>query len=213
MKKPQRKFVVEFKSGRRLTKGGAGSIWGNTDLKAVAREVEDQSSHLFGAAKTPVREVTEPTPDPGAQIAPAEPVVESAAPEPLTNATSADSPASPSAFIDEVAEPAPTPVGPLTVSKIDQVAAPEQTLLAPPAVPKTVKAPKTAPRKRVARVLPVPVPSAKGEPQVPAAGAVTPATASDELATLDAENKRLRHLLANKLRAQNAELKSMLDRF
>lgn len=210
MKKPQRKFVVEFKSGRRLPKGGANSIWGNTDLKAVAREVEDESSHLFGAAKTPVPEVTEPAPDAGAQVAPREAVVVSAAPEPLTHPMSADSPASTPAIIDEVAQPVPTPIEPLTVSKIDQVADPEQIPLAPPAVPKTVKASKKAPRKRVARVLPAPAPNVKGGP---AASAVTIATAPDDLATLDAENKRLRHLLANKLRAQNAELKKMLERF
>ncbi|MQX13443.1 hypothetical protein GHK62_01345 [Sinorhizobium terangae] len=38
-------------------------------------------------------------------------------------------------------------------------------------------------------------------------------TSADELALLDAENKRLRQLLANQLRAQNAELKKMLERF
>ncbi|WP_426289739.1 hypothetical protein ACN9MC_35125 (plasmid) [Ensifer adhaerens] len=193
MKKPQRKFVVEFKSGRRLTKGGANSIWGKTDLKAVAREVEEQSSHLFGATKTTAPEMTEPTPQPGAHFAPAEPVVESVVPEVLTNPINADSPASPSAIIDEIAQPAPTPVGPVSVSKIDQVAEPEQTPLVPPAVPKTVKTPKKAPR-----------------PQVRAARAVT---TPDDLATLEAENKRLRQLLTSHLRAQNAELKRMLERF
>ncbi len=196
MKKPQRKFVVEFKSGRRLTKGGANSIWGNTDLKAVAREVEDHSSHLFAGAKTTVPEVTEPTPRPSAHFAPGEPVVEGAVLYALTNPMSADSPVSPSANIDEIAQPAPTPVGPVTISKIDQVAEPEQTPLAPPAGPKTVKPPKKAPR-----------------PQVPAARAVTAATTPDDLATLEAENKRLRQLLTSQLRAQNAELKRMLERF
>ncbi|MBD9524258.1 hypothetical protein IB262_30710 [Ensifer sp. ENS02] len=196
MKKPQRKFVVEFKSGRRLTKGGANSIWGNTDLKAVAREVEDQSSHLFAATKTTEPDVTEPTRQPGAHFAPAEPVVEGVVPEALTNPINADSPASPSAIIDEISQPDPTPVEPVTVSKINQVAEPEQTPLAPPAVRKTVKASKKAPR-----------------PQAPAARAVTAATTPDDLATLEAENKHLRQLLTSQLRAQNAELKRMLERF
>ncbi|MQY45816.1 hypothetical protein GAO09_07055 [Rhizobiales bacterium RZME27] len=41
MKKPQRSFVVEYKSGRRkLDSKAPSSIWGNLDLKSVARDVE-----------------------------------------------------------------------------------------------------------------------------------------------------------------------------
>lgn len=56
MKTPQRRFVVEFRSGRRKPKAQTNSIWGDTDLKALAREVEDAASHLFNsneAAGTP----------------------------------------------------------------------------------------------------------------------------------------------------------------
>lgn len=196
MKTPQRKFVVEFKSGRRLPKSGANSIWGDTDFNALAREVEDQSSHLFGAASPAVQAVTEPTLDAGSLIPAGERVMEDVVPEAPMNPVvdSAESPVSTPAVIDEVAEPVPTPIEPPTVSSI-------------------VKAPKKAPRKRVARVLATPVPTAKDEPQVPTVNAVTASTAADDLATLDAENKRLRQLLANQLRAQNAELKRMLERF
>jgi hypothetical protein len=41
MKKPQRSFVVEYKSGRRKVDSKApSSIWGSLDLKSVARDVE-----------------------------------------------------------------------------------------------------------------------------------------------------------------------------
>lgn len=41
MKKPQRSFVIEYKSGRRKADSGAlTSIWGDLDLKSVARDVE-----------------------------------------------------------------------------------------------------------------------------------------------------------------------------
>lgn len=41
MKKPQRNFVVEYKSGRRKSDvKSPSSIWGNLDLKSVARDVE-----------------------------------------------------------------------------------------------------------------------------------------------------------------------------
>lgn len=190
MKTPQRRFVVEFKSGRRLPKSGGNSIWGDTDLKALAREVEDQSYHLFRAGKASAQDVSEPAPGTNVSVPASELAVEDVALEPPTNLISAGSLGSVSAVTDEVSEPSPTAIEPATVFK-------------------TVKAPK-APRKRVARVLPSPAPSAK---DMPPARAVTASTTSDDLATLDAENKRLRHLLANKLRAQNAELKRMLERF
>ncbi|MGO7169631.1 hypothetical protein AB9F47_21520 [Rhizobium leguminosarum] len=47
MKTENRNFVVEFKSGRRRSPGKTNSIWGNTDLKALAREVEQKAPHLF----------------------------------------------------------------------------------------------------------------------------------------------------------------------
>ncbi|MEK1929289.1 MAG: hypothetical protein AAAC47_05785 [Pararhizobium sp.] len=47
MKTPQRNFVVEFKPGRRQPKAETASIWGNTDFKALVREVEDKVPYLF----------------------------------------------------------------------------------------------------------------------------------------------------------------------
>ncbi|MGF6178376.1 hypothetical protein [Ensifer sp. 4252] len=47
MKPQQRKFIVEFKSSRRRSTVQAPSIWGDTDLKALAREAESEAPHLF----------------------------------------------------------------------------------------------------------------------------------------------------------------------
>ncbi len=47
MKTQQRKFVVEIKQKRRII-GREKSIWGNTDLKALARAVEDEAEKVFG---------------------------------------------------------------------------------------------------------------------------------------------------------------------
>jgi hypothetical protein len=41
------KFVVEYKSGRRQSKAPGSSIWGGTDLRALAKEVEDETPILF----------------------------------------------------------------------------------------------------------------------------------------------------------------------
>lgn len=47
MRTSQRKFVVEYKSGRRQSKAPGSSIWGGTDLRALAKEVEDETPTLF----------------------------------------------------------------------------------------------------------------------------------------------------------------------
>lgn len=55
MKTPQWRFVVERKSRRRQPKAQTNSIWGDTDLKALAREVEEKASHLFNSDEGPGR--------------------------------------------------------------------------------------------------------------------------------------------------------------
>ncbi|MBB5596218.1 MULTISPECIES: hypothetical protein [Rhizobium] len=47
MKTQQRKFVVELKSARRRSTIQPASIWGDTDLKTLAREAEADAPHLF----------------------------------------------------------------------------------------------------------------------------------------------------------------------
>ncbi|WP_064710239.1 hypothetical protein [Rhizobium bangladeshense] len=53
MKTPQRKFVVEFKSGRRRSATQPDSIWGNTDLRAFVRQAETEAPHLFESKLEP----------------------------------------------------------------------------------------------------------------------------------------------------------------
>ncbi|WP_077966600.1 hypothetical protein [Ensifer adhaerens] len=47
MKPQQRKFIVEVKSARRRSATRPASIWGDTDLKALARAAESEAPHLF----------------------------------------------------------------------------------------------------------------------------------------------------------------------
>ncbi len=194
MKPSQRRFTVEYKSGRRLPKTQATSIWGHVDLKAVAREVEDQSSHLFGANRPVVQEAAAPATASNELVSAHEPVVEEIVPEAPSDpkGDSAASAAPTSAVLEEIVEPAPTAI--------------ELPIEA------TVKRAKKTPRKRLPRTL-VPVSKDADERQKPPTSAETTPESVDELAALDAENKRLRQLLANQLRAQNAELESMLKRF
>lgn len=47
MRATRRNFVVEYKNRSRQTRSDKpASIWGDTDLKTAAREVEEQSAHL-----------------------------------------------------------------------------------------------------------------------------------------------------------------------
>lgn len=195
MKPPQRRFIVEYKSGRRLPKTQMASIWGNVDLQALAREVEDQSSHLFGANRPAVQEATPPATASIELVSAHEPVVEEIAIEAssiVPIADDAESVAPTSDVVEEIAEPAPTAIELPTEA--------------------TVKLAKKTPGKRVVRTL-VPVPKAADGRQKPPASAEATAYPADELAALAAENKRLRQLLANQLRAENAELERMLKRY
>ncbi|WP_431324903.1 hypothetical protein [Rhizobium sp. YTU87027] len=45
MKKPQRSFVVELKSGRRRQTSKPVSIWGSLDLKAVSAAVSAEAGN------------------------------------------------------------------------------------------------------------------------------------------------------------------------
>lgn len=86
MKTPQRKFVVEFKSGRRQPKARTNSIWGDTDFKALAREVQEQSPHPFHAVEAPT-ETPDTRPDPLNNLPAGENLIDAKATETPTSET------------------------------------------------------------------------------------------------------------------------------
>ncbi|RVH23332.1 hypothetical protein [Sinorhizobium meliloti] len=195
MKTPQRRFVVEFKSGRRQPRARSNSIWGDTDLKALAREVEEKASHLFTsnvAAGMPASNKT----------APADPINAEPAKE---RAEAVAIPFSNSAQVE--------------ISKHHDTDHPAEVVVqvqeSPPAPqPRTTST--GTPRKRAKRAAAETIArnSEVGHDDRRAqTGAVDDPISLDELATLDADNKRLKRLLANQLRAQNLWLKKMLERF
>ncbi|PDT50836.1 MULTISPECIES: hypothetical protein [Sinorhizobium] len=193
MKTPKRRFVVEFKSGRRQPKAQTSSIWGDTDLKALSREVEDTAPHLFNSNEAPVAPAS-------AEARPADPL----------NAESVNERAD---YVDgalaAIASADGVEVG---VSKHNEADHSAEAVVQvqesqPSSPPRTTSA--GTPRKRAQR-----------------AAAQTTAHNSklghegrkaeislDELAALEAENKRLKRLLAEQLRAQNLRLRQMLERF
>ncbi|WP_037390178.1 hypothetical protein [Sinorhizobium americanum] len=183
MKTPQRRFVVEFKSGRRQSKGQTNSIWGDTDLKALAREVEQKAPHLFNSHEAPA------TPNP-AETTPADPVSAGSGIERV--GTEAEMPE------HEADRPA--------AEAVVQVQESQRRRTTATGTPRkrTKRAPAQATLHRSMRALE----DESGQPQ-----AATDPIPFDGLATLDAENKRLKRLLVEQLQAQNLQLKKMLERF
>ncbi|WOS65593.1 hypothetical protein [Sinorhizobium fredii] len=200
MKTPQRRFVVEFKSGRRPPKAQTNSIWGDTDLKALAREVEDTASHLFNSNETPG------TPDSG-ETRPADPINA----ESVNGADDVDV-ALAAISLANGAE--------VQISKHHEADRPAEAVVQgqerqPVSQPRTTAT--ATPRKRAKRAAPAPTTAHNSkvghEDREAQTGTVDNPIVPDELAALDADNKRLKRLLAEQLRAQNLWLKKKLERF
>ncbi|SDN05357.1 hypothetical protein [Ensifer sp. YR511] len=201
MKTPQRTFVVEFKSGRRQSKSRTSSIWGDTNLKALAREVADNASHLFNQIEPDVvpkeNEALVPAAVDACSVSERAGNLERAE----LKVTTADS----GAVEGQVESNTDHPVGEVVA----------QTQAAEP-FPQVDKAPGRARKSRSTRpVTHTPLPeqkSADKKASLHSKSASVP-TIVDEIAALDAENKKLKKLLAEHLHAQNLELKRMLGRF
>ncbi|WP_037456432.1 hypothetical protein [Sinorhizobium fredii] len=199
MKTPQRRFVVEFKSGRRQPKAQTNSIWGDTDLQALAREVEDTAPHLFNSNKAPG------TPDSG-EARPADPI----------NAASANE----RADAVDLALAIPVANGAeVEISKHHAADHPAEAVVqgqeSQPASQSRTTSTGT-PRKRAKRAPAQTIAhnSKLGhEDRKAQTGTVDNPILLDELAALDADNKRLKRLLAEQLRTQNVWLKKKLERF
>ncbi|MCW1414163.1 hypothetical protein OLZ32_39010 [Rhizobium sp. 1AS11] len=197
--KPTRNFVVEFKSNRRRAPSQAASIWGDTDLKAINREVEDLSPHLFVQTHPPTvagdvpsssgsldsdtaAVAEEPVNDGAREIVPSDP----------TEASSTHSMVSPAIAEQPADEPLPPPEEPrATVS--DKL---------PGRAQRKLRKARSRARSNARQSRPDGQGSQKSPPPV-----------QDELPGLEAENMRLKALLCARLKTENATLREMLARF
>jgi hypothetical protein len=193
--KPPRRFVVEYKANRRQSKAQTNSIWGDTDFKALALEVESQASHLFATqAGDGVSDTDE----------------KSMSPSECFDALHLISEAEPASI---AAEPA-SESHEVTEEHVAAAPVTEPEMLTPPSQPasKARRAAKSTPRASK-RQLP------RSEAAVPAGVTssesmdATAVTSQEELAALDAENRHLKRLLAKRLRLENLQLQKMLERF
>lgn len=205
MKTPQRKFVVEFKSPRRQ-KARTNSIWGDTDFKALAREVEEQSSDLTYSRKTEIALGTN-----------------TAVLPPLDMGSLAETTGNVDAFQiaqlsgdDLKTDALPSMIAEHINLEPEVAAAEALKMQAPLDTPEPLGRPepqtiaKIAPIKRSRRRQRS---TLSGTLAHTARAAVSAEQGLDEIAALDAENKRLKRLLVEHLREQNMRLEQMLERF
>ncbi|NTJ35999.1 hypothetical protein G6K86_30770 [Agrobacterium rhizogenes] len=197
MKTTQRSFVVAYKSGRREPKVGTKSIWGDTDFKALAREAEDYASHLFSLSGAPS------APDVGDDVWP----------DPMNGASTSEH-----ATNLGVVRPAMLSAAEADLVTQDRANRPSadnvESESGPTSRPQATSIGATRNRTKPASGRPIPSisMSALGDQGAQSRKAINPISL-DEVGALDAENKRLKRMLVEQLRAQNLQLDNMLARF
>ncbi|PWK74120.1 hypothetical protein [Aminobacter sp. AP02] len=206
MKTPQRKFVVEFKSPRRQQKARTNSIWGDTDLKALAREVEEQATDLTYSPKTEILLGTNTvvlSPVDRGSVAETAGIVDAAQIEQLSGD-------------DLKTDELPRRSSEHTDVDPEVVAAEALNIQAPLDTPEPLGRPEPQTISKLAAIKPSGRRQRSTSPGTlaqTAPAAVYTEPGLDEIAALDAENKRLKLLLVEHLRDQNMRLEQMLERF
>lgn len=210
MRKPSRNFVVEFKSGSRRQAKKPASIWGTVDLKAIALAVkEDASGQILqanaestnNAPQTREETLTKTMEQPKTVLPPQEEqMAEETAPVQSAENASPET-ATP------IAEPArrrgrqAKPVAPKTATGDEKAT-----------TTKAARKPRAAKSELAESAMVAAEPPRKTRTSKEAVAAVdTPAEhGMTDLLQLEEENQTLRKQLAEKLRAENADLRKRL---
>ena len=189
MKTPQRNFVVEYRSGRRQSKVQTNSIWGDMDLKALVRDVEEKAPHLFISTEAPNS---------------------GDGPDILSTRMRSGSENKQGEDVDITKIEVSRHVRDLPATE----AVPEARGLSRPI--SQAKRARGGVRKtnRASSGLVAGIATVLNEvARAPSTLPSYPPVSADELAILDTENRRLKGLLAEQLRGENSQLKKMLERF
>ncbi|MBY3219466.1 transcriptional regulator [Rhizobium laguerreae] len=218
MKKVQRSFAVEYKSGRRKLNSKPSSIWGDMDLKSVAQDLKDEAMPFMSlASEARSREMLVFRDEQAGPLLtlPIEQETNASALQETTMADenntmiNADTPA---AAAPDVPKKVRKPRAKKAVPETTSAAVSVQPAAASNATAGTQKRRRKAKADEGAT-------SAKRAPVKRAPKAMQAATAPSvaavdefaDLLQLEAENQRLRKLLAEKLRAENADLRKRLN--
>ncbi|QKK28008.1 transcriptional regulator [Rhizobium hidalgonense] len=217
MKKVQRSFAVEYKSGRRKLNSKPSSIWGDTDLKSVAHDLQDEAMPFMSLApQARSSEMLVSGEEQGGPLL-TQSVEQETNASALQETTMADendmmtNANTPAAAAPDVPKKVRKPRNEKVVPATAPVAVSAEPAVASGAAAGKQKrgrkaksdegtlSAKRAPVKRAPKAVPT---------------APAPVAAVDEVADLlqlEEENQRLRKLLAEKLRAENADLRKRLN--
>ncbi|UWU19163.1 transcriptional regulator [Rhizobium sullae] len=212
MKKVQRSFAVEYRSGRRKLNSNPNSIWGDVDLKSVAQDLQDEAMPFLpetsqvgstGMSFAGEQQAAALLTPPIEQETNASALQETIMADDNNTMTDAETPA--------VAAPAPKKERKPRARK----AAPETASAAVSAQPAAASNAAAGKPKRGRKAKSDEgVTSVKRAPKAVQAATAPSVAAVDEFADLlqlEEENQRLRKLLAEKLRAENADLRKRLN--
>lgn len=208
MKKVQRSFAVEYKTSRRKVKANRNSIWGDMDLKGVAQDLQDEAMPFL--AVTPQVSSSEKALTGKEQVSAllTPPITHETNGLALQETRMADE----NNAITEAYTPAVTaPDGSKKERKPRaRKAVPETSSVQPAAAGKPKRARKAKSDEGATSAKRAPV---KRAPKALPAAAPSPGTVDEfaDLLQLEEENQRLRKLLAEKLRAENADLRKRLN--
>jgi hypothetical protein len=220
VKKVQRSFAVEYKSGRRKPDPKSNSIWGNIDLKSVAQAVQDATMPFLPEGPKVGKSGSEVSLPGEEQARPllTLPIAEQTTASALQETIMADE--NDTMTVAEAPAVAAPDVPKKERKPRARKAAPETASVgvsAEPAAASNSAAGKlTRGRKAksdagatIAKRAPV-----KRAPKTVQTATAAPTVAIGEMADLlqlEGENRRLRKLLAEKLRAENADLRKRLN--
>jgi hypothetical protein len=218
VKKTQRSFAVEYKSGRRKNDAKSNSIWGSMDLKSVARDVEEEAMPFLQnspKADEPGQEMSTPEDNPRSPLL-TPPVATPTSAEETQGMFMADD----TDTIDDAEAPA-LEEAPVAQKKQRKPRAKKTSLGAgTDTVAETASGGIDGRKKRgrKAGVSEGPAAAKRRAPKVTPevdqiADEVVPSAGDEmtDLLQLEAENQKLRKLLAEKLRAENADLRKKLN--
>ncbi|MBY3089011.1 transcriptional regulator [Rhizobium laguerreae] len=218
MKKVQRSFAVEYKSGRRKLNSKPSSIWADTDLKSVAQDMEDEAMPFMSLA--PQARSSEMLVSGEERAAPlltlpieqetnASALQETIMADEKDTTTNADTPAAAASDVaKKVRKPRAKKVVPATASVAVSA---EPAVASGSAVGKQKRRRKAKPDEGTTSAKRAPVKRAPKAVSIAAAPSVAAIDEIADLLQLEEENQRLRKLLAEKLRAENADLRKRLN--
>ncbi|PCK76873.1 transcriptional regulator [Rhizobium sophoriradicis] len=220
MKKMQRTFAVEYKTGRRKLDSRSNSIWGNVDLKSVARDLEEEAMPYLSDGSQSSKsdsEMSLPEQDPAASLLtpPLGPLTTATVTQEMSMAdetdttTKADGPTVvETATAPKQRKPRAKKAAALEMSSAEATAEPAAALSGDSGRKRRGRKAKVIDAAAVVKRTPV-----RRAPKAVTTTSAAPMVGIDEMADLlqlEEENQRLRKLLAEKLRAENADLRKKL---